>query len=113
MGDETTQFASRYSAGVSLLERLAGESTYPRLRKELGPGLAAAVRDALEAVEAVFASGTGALRKWPEQRSLAISRIAGLRAALDRSGVDDELRHRVRALLEIVEPEPNAGLPPR
>lgn len=109
MGDETTQFASRYSAAVALLERLAGDRTHAALRRELGDGLVAAVQGALDAVEALFASGDVALRKWPQRRTLALSRIAALRSALDRSGADDEARRRARALLEIVEPEDGGG----
>ncbi len=111
MGDETTQFASRYSTAVALLARFAGDGTHAALRRELGEGLGAAVRGALDAVEALFASGDVALRKWPQRRTLALSRISALRAALDRAsaGAGDEARRHARALLEILEPEEGGG----
>lgn len=109
MGDETTQFASRYAAALNLLGKLAGDGTHARLREELGADLAAETRGALDAVEAVFQSGTDALRRWPERRSRVLARVAALRAALDRSGVGDEARRLTSALLRAVEQESGTG----
>jgi len=104
LGDETTQFASRYASALGLLGRLAGDATHAPLRKELGAGLGAAVRGALDAVEAVFESGTEALRRWPERRGRVLAQVAAMRLALDRSGVDEQARRLARTLLETIEP---------
>ncbi len=104
MGDETSQFASRFSNAVNCLALLAGDDTHAQLAKLHGPNLATVVRDALEAVGAVYSTGTKAVRNWPEQRRRVLAQLATMRVALDRSGVDGEVRRMARALVEIVEP---------
>ncbi len=103
MGEETIQFASRFSNAVSQLSLIGGDATTDALRKRLGRALDAAVRDALEAVEAVYGTGTEAVRDWPEQRRRVLAELAKMRAALDRTGVDRELRRMARALVELIE----------
>lgn len=106
MGDETIQFASRFANAVSDLAMLAGDDTHGQLVKRHGSKLTGVVRDALDAVAAVHETGTQAVRNWPEQRRRVLAQIATLRAALERSGVDDEVRRLARDLLGILEPKP-------
>lgn len=104
MGDETIEFASRFAHAVSRLTQLAAGETAAK-PPERGPDLAS-VADALDAVEAVYGMGTQAVRSWPEQRRRVLARIATMREALDRTGVDDEVRRMARALVELIEPSP-------
>lgn len=106
MGDETIQFASRFSNAVSNLALLAGDDTHGKLMKLHGAKLTGVIRDALDAVAAVHETGTQAVRNWPEQRRRVLAQVAAMRAALDRSGVDEEVRRLARDLLGILEPKP-------
>jgi hypothetical protein len=103
VGEETRQFATRYSRAVTLLGSLAGEEGHEALRREHGPRLARAVRDALDAVEAVHGTGTSALRDWPERSRAVLAGIAELRQALERAGVDLGVRRLAGGLVEIIE----------
>jgi hypothetical protein len=104
MGDETEQFASRFSNALNDLALFAGDDVHAPIRKVQGAKLAAVVRDALDAVAAVFETGTKAVRDWPERRGRVLAQIAAMRETLGRSGVDDELRRMARDLIELVEP---------
>jgi len=104
VGDETIQFASRFSNALSTLAALSGDATHARLLRAHGKGLAGVVRDALDAVQAVHETGTKAVRNWPEQRQRVLAQVAALRAALERSGVDAEVRRQAGALVETIEP---------
>ncbi|HUL59661.1 MAG TPA: hypothetical protein VLU43_10320 [Anaeromyxobacteraceae bacterium] len=106
MGDETIQFASRYSTAVSCLAALAGDDGYRELARLHGAKLAAVVRDALDAVQAVYDTATKDVRNWPEQRRRALAQIAAMREALDRSGMGEDVRGMARALVAIIEPRP-------
>lgn len=109
MGDETIQFASRFASGVNHLALLAGDGTWASLLERHGPNLASLVRDALDAVEAVYGTGTRAVRNWPEQRRRVLAQIATMRETLDRTGVDDQVRRMARALVELIEPRSDRG----
>jgi hypothetical protein len=102
LGDETILIASRYSRAIDLLSALAADDR-ARLAGTHGARLGPALREALDAVEAVHASGTEAVRNWPEQGRRVVAQIAVLRAALDASGVGPEARRIARALLEEIE----------
>lgn len=104
MGDETSQFATRFSTALDELAQLAGDEAHAKLLESRGPDLASVVRSALDAVEAVYATGTQAVRNWPEQRRRVLAQLAATRAALDRSGVDVRLRGMARELVELVDP---------
>lgn len=104
MGDETTQFASRFSDAVTFLAELAGDETRAAPASRHGADLPAAVRRALEAVEAVYATETGAVRDWPEQRRRVLAQLASLREALASSGVGEDVRRQARALVRLVDP---------
>jgi hypothetical protein len=104
LGDETKQFASLFSSAVRDLSLLAGEATHAEFEKAQGPGLVAAVHAALDAVAAVYETGTDAVRDWPRQRKRALAQVAAMRGALDRSGVDDELRRLAGDLVKLIGP---------
>ncbi|BDG01359.1 hypothetical protein [Anaeromyxobacter oryzae] len=104
MGEETTQFASRFATAVSELEQLADDEGHAQLRHQHGAALRDVVRDALDAIAAVYETGTHAVRNWPEQRRHVLSQVAATRTALDRRGVDGEVRAMARALVELIEP---------
>jgi len=103
LGDETIQFASRFSGAVKHLSLLAGDATAAEVAKALGPDVAARTRSALDAVEAVYQTGTDGVRNWPEQRKRVLAQLARVREALERSGVDAELRRRAGALVKAIE----------
>ncbi len=103
MGEETRQFATRYSRAVTLLAALAPDDGHEALRREHGSRLARAVREALDAVEAVYATGTSAVRDWPERSRAVLSRLAELRRAIERSGVDGEVRRMAGELVRLIE----------
>ncbi len=109
MGEETRQFATRFSRAVTLLGSLSGDEGHEALRREHGPRLARAVREALDAVEAVHGTGTSALRDWPERSRAVLARIAEVRQALDRAGVDPGVRRLAGGLVEIIEAGPRQG----
>ncbi len=103
MGEETQQFATRFSRAVALLGALAADEGHDELRREHGPRLARAVRDALDAVEAVYGTGTSAVRDWPERSRAVLSRIAELRRAVERAGIDVEVRRQAGGLVALIE----------
>lgn len=103
MGDETRQFASRFSDAVSRLTQLADDAGHAALARQHGARLADVLRDALDAVGAVYGTGTKAVRNWPEQSRRVLGQLASLREALDRSGVDDRVRRMARALVDTIE----------
>jgi hypothetical protein len=110
VGEETTEFASRFSSAVTFLREVAGQGARARVPAGRGADLASAVRHALEAVEAVYATETGAVRDWPEQRRRAIAQLAAVRAALEGHGVGEELRREVGTLVLLIDPgTPDAG----
>jgi hypothetical protein len=104
MGEETTQFASLYSNAVRDLSLLAGETTHAAFEKAQGPRLAGVVREALDAVASVFETGTEALKDWPRKRLRVLAQVTSLREALERSGVDAELRRKAGELVALVGP---------
>lgn len=104
MGEETRQFATRFSRAVTLLASLGRDDGYESLRREHGASLARAVRDALEAVEAVYGTGTSAVRDWPERSQRVLAGIAEVRRALARADVGVEVRRAAAALVEVIEP---------
>jgi hypothetical protein len=104
VGDETVQFALRFSNAVKQLTLLAGDETHAQLQKLHRTRLTAVVRDALDAVAEVYGTGTEAVRDWPQQGRRVLGQLATMRDALDRSGVDDEVRRMARALVELIEP---------
>lgn len=109
MGDETSQFASRFAAAVELLGALAEPRGARRGRRRAVPEASpAAVGEALDAVEAVYETGTRALRNWAEQRTAVLEQIAAMRAALARSVAGEELAAMARALLALIEAKPAA-----
>lgn len=109
MGDETIQFASRYSKALDLLAQLAEDGAHASLVTRHGGELAKVTREALYAVEAVHGTGTDAVRDWPEQRRRVLAQLSAMRDALDRSGVGAEFRRMVEALLILVEPRSARG----
>jgi hypothetical protein len=102
MGEVTTQFASRFGAAVDLLARLATDPGFAALRKRHGKELEALVVDALDAVAAVHETGTEAVKRWSELRAAVLAQVGVVRAALERGGVDAEVRREARALVERV-----------
>jgi hypothetical protein len=88
MGEETTQFASRFTRAVELLGRIATERGLAAERRSLGDELEAAVAGSLDAIAALHEADTAAVRRWEEQRAEVLARVAELRAALARGGVD-------------------------
>lgn len=104
MGEETTQFASRFSDAVTFLAALAGEESHAELVRRHGAELEAVARRALGAVEAVYETETGAVRDWPEQRRRVLAQVAELRRILGRAGTADEVRRSARALVRLVDP---------
>lgn len=115
MGDETTQFASRFATAVELLSGIATEEGAAAARERLGPGLDAAVADALDAVAEVHGTGTDAVKDWAARRVAVLARVAELRTALGRGGVDATVRRGAEALVELVgaRKAPAGGGPPR
>lgn len=103
MGDETSQFANGFSAAVDRLGELAGS----RPRRKGGRGGAGAdaagLREALDAIEAVYQTGTGALRNWAEVRRQVLAQAGALRRALSGGAGEAELRPLARDLLHLIE----------
>jgi hypothetical protein len=109
VGEETTEFASRFSSAVTFLREVAAQGARARPPGR-GEDLAGAVRHALAAVEAVYGTETGAVRDWPEQRRRATAQLAAVRAALEARGVGEELRREVGTLVLIIDPgTPDGG----
>lgn len=103
MGDETTQFASRYGAAVDLLKRFASDDGFAALRRRHGRNLGAPLRDALEAVAAVHETRTEAVKHWAEHRAAVLAQLEAVRGALERGGADAEARRQVSALVALLE----------
>jgi hypothetical protein len=101
VGDETTEFASRFSSAVSFLDRFAGRGEPPVAGRAEDR---AAVLAALHAVEAVYATDTGAVREWPEQRQRVLAQLAKMRKVLGASGIGEPARREARALVRLVDP---------
>lgn len=102
MGDETTQFASRFATAVNLLAQIASDDGHAAARKRLGPRLDGTVADALDAVAALHETGTEAVKRWSERRRKVLAQIAALRTALARGGVDATVRRGAAALVALV-----------
>jgi hypothetical protein len=99
MGEETREFASQFSSALRDLDLLASDATYEAFAREHGARLEARVRDALDAVASVYETDTPALEDWRTERARVLARIALVREALDRSGMDGEARRSVAGLL--------------
>lgn len=108
MGDETILIASRFSRAVGELAALAADGGGAKLAERHGARLDAVIRAALDAVEAVYAAGTDAVRDWPERQRRVLAQLAATRRVLDRAGVDGEVRRMAGALVELIEPERHA-----
>jgi hypothetical protein len=108
VGDETRQFATRFSEAVAFLAAL-GAGKGPGARSGAVP--AADVARALDAVEAVYRTDTEAVRDWPERRARVLAAIARVRDVLAREAPGEALRAAARVLVELLEPrpEPPAG----
>src|SRR5512138_3411385 len=106
LGEETRQFATRFTRAMGLLAALPPDDAYEQVRQEHGSRLARAVREALDAVEAVYGTGTSAVRDWPERSRAVLARLADLRRAVERAGVDGEARRLAGALVELIEAGP-------
>lgn len=104
MGEETRQFATRFSRAVALLAAVSSDDGHESLRREHGSRLARLVREALDAIEAVYGTGTSAVRDWPERSRMVLAAAGDLRRALERAGVDADVRRRAGALVELIEP---------
>ncbi len=104
MGEETRQFATRFSRAVALLAALSSDDGHESLRREHGSRLPRMVREALDAVEAVYGTGTSAVRDGPERSRTVLAAAVALRRALERGGVDGDVRRRAGALVELIEP---------
>jgi post-segregation antitoxin (ccd killing protein) len=102
MGEETTQFASRFAVAVDLLGRLATDDGFAALRKKQGANLDASVTAAIEAIAAVHETGTEAVKRWAEERGEVLAQLARLRAAVQRGGVDAATRREARSLVELL-----------
>ena len=102
MGDETIRFASRFIRAADLLARVAEDRAFAAARRELGAGLEAAVDDALDAVSALYETGTEAVKDWGARSEQVLARVAALRAALARRGLDDAARREAGALIALV-----------
>jgi hypothetical protein len=104
VGEETMQFASRFSNAVSFLALIARDDSHAQLAKAHGPDLAPRVSAAFDAVQAVYETGTQAVRDWPEQRRRVLAQLGKIREALGRSGLDAEVRRMAGTLVELIEP---------
>ncbi len=104
MGDETIQFASRFSTAVDLLAGIASDEGLAAASRRYGKGLAATVADALDAVAALHETGTDAVKGWAPRRAQVLARVAAARAALARGGVDAALRREAHALVALLGP---------
>jgi hypothetical protein len=104
VGDETIQFASRFSIAVTLLGELGRDETHAALLRTHGTNLPNVVRGALDAVAAVYGTGTDAVRNWPEQRQRVLAQLGAVRKRIERAGIDGEVRRMARALVDLIEP---------
>lgn len=106
MGDETTEFASRYAVALKRLERFAASETRAGPARDRAADPVPVLRDALDAVEAVHGTSTQAVRDWPEKQRRVLAQVAALRDELDRAGASDEARRLAAALVTALEPAP-------
>jgi hypothetical protein len=104
VGDETILIASRFSTAVGDLAALARDDPHAKVARPDRAKLATDVRGAIDAVAAVYETGTDAVRDWPERRRRVLAQLAAMRRVLARSGVDGELRRMAGALVELIEP---------
>jgi hypothetical protein len=104
VGDETIQFASRFATAVGCLSDLASGRRDGQLDGLTGDALAATVRDALDAVQAVCETATKDVRDWPEQRRRILAQVAAVRDALRRGRVDDRVRALAGAVVDAIGP---------
>jgi len=88
MGEETRQFASRFTRAVDLLAGISSEAGLAAARRKRGAELEAAVADALDAVAALHEAETSAVKDWAERRAQVLAGVAGLREALARGGAE-------------------------
>lgn len=102
MGEQTIQFASRFAAAVDLLGQVATDEGHAAALRQLGPRLAPAVAEALEAVAELHETGTDAVRRWSERRARVLAQVSGLRDALARRGVDPSVRRGAGDLVELL-----------
>jgi hypothetical protein len=103
MGEETTQFASRFGLAVDLLGRFVRDADFRALRRRHADAeLVAVVREALDAVAAVHETGTDAVKDWATRRAAVLAQIDAVRTALDAGGPGAEARAAARALVELV-----------
>jgi hypothetical protein len=112
LGDETILIASRFSKAVGDLAALSADATHAQLAKRHGKELVTVVRGAIDAVGAVYAAGTDAVRDWPERRRRVLAQLEAMRLGLDRAGVDADLRRMAGALVELIEPGAGPGRAP-
>jgi hypothetical protein len=103
VGDETTEFASRFSGAVAFLREVAGQRSGAST-VAVGADAAAEVRRALDAVEAVYATETGAVRDWPEQRRRVLAQVAAVRSALLPPRTAEDLRRETGSLVLLIDP---------
>lgn len=106
MGDETSQFADRFAAAVQRLGEVASGRAPRRgkgSRSGRRPDAAAGLSEALEAVEAVYQTGTGALRDWAETRGRVLAQAGAVRRALAQGVSGQELKALARDLLRLIE----------
>jgi hypothetical protein len=86
MGEETRQFASRFTRALDLLAGISSGAGLAAARGKHGAELDAAVADALDAVAALHEADTSAVKDWGERRAQVLARVAELREALARGG---------------------------
>ena len=88
MGEETRQFASRFTRAVELLAAISTGTGLAAARGARGAELDAAVADALDAVAALHEADTAAVKDWAERRAQVLGRVAEVREALARGGAE-------------------------
>lgn len=103
MGEDTIQFASRFSTAVGELAELAEDDGFRGLAALHGPSLGSRVGADLDAIEAVYETGTNAVRNWAEQRRCVLAQLGKVREALGRAGPAGEVRAMARALVEMIQ----------
>jgi hypothetical protein len=97
VGEETRQFASRFSEAVGILADVASRGGGVPTDAEAG-----AVRRALDAIAAVYETETSAMRDWPEARRRALAAVARVREVLAARSGGDALGRAAGALVALV-----------